>query len=196
MHVFACRLQITSAKIRESFEGFNHFIYRTLYECVQRDGDRLWTSTINVQNCWKYFSIKSKDKNIIDNSFEQIKVTPRRRVDNNKRYRDTRHTVNLLPFYNINRSTVYNQSPYDETLVIDVDYLICNNTLNAVWNHKEDLLINKKSFDLLSGRHDNSFDRVDDFGIDFYWATAFYFKKSEETQIFFNLLEAESKSKT
>ena len=130
------------------------------------------------------------DKNIIDNSFEQIKVTPRRRVDNNKRYRDTRHTVNLLPFYNINRSTVYNQSPYDETLVIDVDYLICNNTLNAVWNHKEDLLINRKSFDLLSGRHDNSFDRVDDFGIDFYWATAFYFKKSEETQIFFNLLEA------
>ena len=130
------------------------------------------------------------DKNIIDNSFEQIKITPRRRVDNNKRYRDTRHTVNLLPFYNINRSTVYNQSPYDETLVIDVDYLICNNTLNAVWNHKENLLINRKSFDLLTGRHDTSFDRVDDFGIDFYWATAFYFKKSEETQIFFNLLEA------
>ena len=130
------------------------------------------------------------DKNIIDNSFEQIKITPRRRVDNNKRYRDTRHNVNLLPFYNINRSTVYSQSPYDETLVIDVDYLICNNTLNDVWNHKEDLLINRKSFDLLTGRHDTSFDRVDDFGIDFYWATAFYFRKSEETQIFFNLLEA------
>ena len=130
------------------------------------------------------------DKNIIDNSFEQIKITPRRRVDNNKRYRDTRHNVNLLHFYKINRSTVYSQSPYDETLVIDVDYLICNNTLNDVWNHKEDLLINRKSFDLLTGRHDTSFDRVDDFGIDFYWATAFYFRKSEETQIFFNLLEA------
>ena len=130
------------------------------------------------------------DKNIIDNSFEQIKITPRRKVDNSKRYRDTRHTVNLLPFYNINRSTVYNQSPYDETLVIDVDYLICNNTLNAVWNHKEDLLINNKSFDLLTGRHDTSFDRVDDFGIDFYWATAFYFRKSDESKIFFNLLEA------
>ena len=35
-----------------------------------------------------------------------------------------------------------------------------------------------------------AFDRVDDFGIDFYWATAFYFRKSEETEIFFNLLEA------
>jgi len=130
------------------------------------------------------------DKNIIDNSFEQIKITPRRRVDNNKRYRDTRHTVNLLPFYNINRSTVYTETPYDETLVIDVDYLICNDSLNAVWNHKEDLLINRKSFDLLAGRHDTNFDRVDDFGIDFYWATAFYFRKSEETEIFFNLLEA------
>tara|TARA_B100001057_G_scaffold130835_1_gene129911 strand:- start:709 stop:1593 length:885 start_codon:yes stop_codon:yes gene_type:complete len=129
-------------------------------------------------------------KEIIDSTFEQIKVAPRRRIENNKRYRDTRHTVNVLPFYNINRSTVYNESPYDETLVIDVDYLICNNSLNAVWNHKEDLLINRKSFDLLAGRHDTSFDRVDDFGIDFYWATAFYFKKSEESKIFFDLLEA------
>jgi len=130
------------------------------------------------------------DKNIIDNTFENIKVVKRRRVDNNKRYRDTRHTVNLLPFYNINRSTVYTETPYDETLVIDVDYLICNDSLNAVWNHKEDLLINKHSRDLLTGRHDTSFDKVDDFGIDFYWATAFYFRKSQETEIFFNLLEA------
>ena len=85
---------------------------------------------------------------------------------------------------------MYIQNPYDETLVIDVDYLICNDSLNAVWNHKEDLLINKKSFDLLSGRYDYDFNRVDDFGIDFYWATAFYFRKSFETEIFFNLLEA------
>ena len=130
------------------------------------------------------------DKDIIENTFENIKVIKRRRIDNNKRYRDTRHTVNLLPFYNINRSTVYNESPYDETLVIDVDYLICNDTLNAVWNHKENLLINNKSFDLLTGRHDNSFDRVDDFGIDFYCATAFYFRKSPEAEMFFNLLES------
>tara|TARA_A100001011_G_C14184345_1_gene788337 strand:+ start:22 stop:906 length:885 start_codon:yes stop_codon:yes gene_type:complete len=129
------------------------------------------------------------DKEIIESTFENIKVTPRRKVENNKRYRDTRHKVNLLPFYNINRSSVYDQSPYEETLVIDVDYLICNDTLNAVWNHNENLLINNKSFDLLTGRHDNSFDRVDDFGIDFYWATAFYFKKSEESKIFFDLLE-------
>ena len=130
------------------------------------------------------------DKNIIENAFENIKIIKRRRIDNNKRYRDTRHTVNLLPFYNINRSTVYNESPYDETLVIDVDYLICNDTLNAVWNHKENLLINKKSYDLLNDRYDYDFNRVDDFGIDFYWATAFYFRKSPEAELFFNLLES------
>ena len=36
------------------------------------------------------------DKSIIDNTFEHIKVIKRRRVDNNKRYRDTRHTVNFI----------------------------------------------------------------------------------------------------
>ena len=130
------------------------------------------------------------DQSLIDSTFENIKIQPRRKVENNKRYRDTRHTVNLLQFYNINRSTVFTQSPYDETLVIDVDYLICNDTLNQIWGHKEDLMINRKSYDLLSGRHHQEFDRVDDFGIDFYWATVFYFRKTPQTEIFFNLLEA------
>ena len=49
---------------------------------------------------------------------------------------------------------------------------------------KEDLLINKKSFDLLAGRHDTRFERVDDFGIDFYWATAFYFRKTPKQKYF------------
>jgi hypothetical protein len=129
------------------------------------------------------------DQSLLDSTFENIKIQPRKKVDNNKRYRDTRHTVNLLQFYNINRSTVFTQSPYDETLVIDVDYLICNNTLNQIWGHKEDLMINRKSYDLLSGRRHQEFDRVDDFGIDFYWATVFFFRKTEQTEIFFNLLE-------
>ena len=127
---------------------------------------------------------------LIDNAFENIKIQQRRKVENNKRYRDTRHTVNLLQFYNINRSTVFTQSPYNETLVIDVDYLICNDSLNAIWKHKESLMINAKSLDLLHGRHHHEFERVDDFGIDFYWATAFFFRKNQETEILFNLLEA------
>ena len=130
------------------------------------------------------------DHHLVHSTFEHIKIIARRRVENNKRYRDTRHTVNLLQFYNINRSTVFSLSPYDETLVIDVDYLICNDTLNQIWGHKEDLMINRKSQDLLSGRHNQEFDRVDDFGIDFYWATVFFFRKTPETEIFFNLLEA------
>ena len=50
------------------------------------------------------------DKNIIDNTFENIKIIKRRRVDNNKRYRDTRHTVNLLLFTTPTGLCVYRNS--------------------------------------------------------------------------------------
>ena len=49
------------------------------------------------------------DKSIIDNTFENIKVIKRRRVDNNKRYRDTRHTVNYS-FIILIDPTVYTET--------------------------------------------------------------------------------------
>ena len=49
-----------------------------------------------------------------NNSFENIKIQPRKRIDNNKRYRDTRHTVNLLQFYNINSIIKRTTQPFSD----------------------------------------------------------------------------------
>jgi len=132
---------------------------------------------------------KSYSNDMLSKYIDNIVVTKRRQLNNPKRFYDTRYTKVNETFYNINRDECYQLTPYDETLVIDVDYLICNNLLDQCWSLDYDLQINSESRDLFSERSFDEFNYISDQGPKFYWATAFYFRKSEESKIFFNLLE-------
>src|SRR6056300_884659 len=63
---------------------------------------------------------------------------------NQRIYKDTSHHSTTLPFYNKNRGDAYDLSPYDETLLIDADYLILSDTLNHCWGHNNELMMNWK----------------------------------------------------
>jgi hypothetical protein len=104
-------------------------------------------------------------------------------------YKDTSHKVERLPFYNVNRCDAYNLSPYDETLLIDVDYLILSDTLNHCWGHNNELMMNWKYQDIMYERKDPSLSRLYDMGITMYWATVVYFKKTPYVESFFNIVK-------
>jgi len=91
------------------------------------------------------------------------------------------------PFVNKTRSDVYSLSPYDENLVIDCDYFIMSNTLDQVWGSESDFMINCQYRDV-AGRHGGNVSYIDDFSIPMYWATVFYFRKSEYTENLFSLI--------
>ena len=55
---------------------------------------------------------------------------------NFRNFRDTNHTVKSLSFYNANRCDAFDITPYDETIILDVDYLILSDSLNNCWGHK------------------------------------------------------------
>ena len=92
-------------------------------------------------------------------------------------------------FKNANRANVYDLSPYDETLLLDTDYIISNSLLKSVFTSKSDLSIYKKSNDVAKVRDETEFDKISDTSIDFYWATVVYFKKTEANKIFFDLIK-------
>jgi hypothetical protein len=104
-------------------------------------------------------------------------------------YKDTSHSVKHLPFYNVNRCDAYDISPYDETLLIDVDYLILSDTLNHCWGHNNELMMNWKYQDIMYERKDPSLARLYDMGITMYWATVVYFRKTEYVESFFNIVK-------
>lgn len=104
-------------------------------------------------------------------------------------YKDTSHTAKNLSFYNVNRCDAYDISPYDETILIDADYLILSNTLNQCWGHNEELMMNWKWQDVMFERKFDSLDRLNDLGITMYWATVVYFRKTPYVESFFNTVK-------
>lgn len=96
------------------------------------------------------------------------------------------YTGQQLTFKNVNRIDAYDLTPYNETLIIDTDIVIQSDRLNLVWNNIEDYLVCKHCEDLL-GREWSRLQYVNRTGIEFYWATLFYFKKSEQSKQFFEV---------
>jgi hypothetical protein len=87
-------------------------------------------------------------------------------------------------FKNLDRCDAYDLTPYDETLILDTDIAIMSDRLNTVWGNANDILISNKSLDILD-RSSDEFNFLKDHGIEFQWATEFYFRKSVVAEEFF-----------
>ena len=108
---------------------------------------------------------------------------------NIRTFKDTSHSAKPLPFYNVNRCDAYDLSPYDETILLDVDYLIFSDVLNQCWGHNNELMMNWKWQDVMSERVFDEFNFLHSAGIPMYWATVVYFKKTEYAKTFFNFVK-------
>ena len=90
---------------------------------------------------------------------------------------------------NSNRTSAYTLSPYEQTLVIDVDYVINSNFLKNCFDQNNNFLIYKDSYDLAGWRNTAEFQYINQYSIPFYWATVFYFTKTKQNELFFSLVE-------
>jgi hypothetical protein len=90
---------------------------------------------------------------------------------------------------NSNRVDCYAVTPYDQTLVIDSDFIINSSFLSYVWNQPNAFLIYANHNDLAGWRDTSEFDFVSEQSIPFYWATVFFFKKSKLNESFFTLIK-------
>lgn len=107
-----------------------------------------------------------------------------------RRYHDTRYTTFSDEYHNSNRPNALRLSPFDETMMVDVDYLILDDTLDMIWGSVEDFMCNTKTIDLDHKANNFGFDnRFNDMSIPLYWATAVYFKKTPLAERIFELME-------
>lgn len=120
--------------------------------------------------------------------FEQIIITDKPQTDNSRRLHDGNESK-FVPFVNLNRTDAFSLSPYDQTLLIDSDYLIFTDNLNKFWEYSETVLLGQSINDIIGtdrlGYHDRY---VSDTGVHLYWATTVMFTKNEYSENFFSLL--------
>jgi hypothetical protein len=122
-------------------------------------------------------------------TFDKIIEVERPITDNMRRLHDGVHFKNI-PFVNANRASVYELTPYDQTLLMDSDFLIFSNRLNSYWDVDAEVMIAKNMLDIYDqkrlGYHDKY---VSDTGVHLYWATTVMFKKTPYSKMFFELVD-------
>lgn len=146
---------------------------RDISTCLITDEDTLTSAPANLS---QYFD-------------HVVKLETKELFENTRQYKDTRYYTFNDRFRNETRSSVYDLSPYDETLLVDCDYLICSNTLNNVWGSIEDVMINRDAVSLYHDPLNGDEYRLNSYGIRMYWATLIYFRKGDKARELFKLVE-------
>lgn len=121
--------------------------------------------------------------------FDKIILTDRPTTDNVRRLHDG-DSSSTVPFINANRSSAWDLTPYDRTLLIDVDFLILSDTLNEYWDVDEEFLISTAINDISQHNRLGYHDRyISDTGVHLYWATIVMFSKTEKSKLMFDLVK-------
>jgi len=125
----------------------------------------------------------------VKQTFDKIILTDRPLIDNVRKLHDGEEST-TVPFINANRSMAWDLTPYDRTLLIDVDFLIFSKQLTEYWDVDEEFLISTSINDIFLqsrlGYHDRY---ISDTGIHLYWATTVMFSKTEKSKLVFDLVK-------
>lgn len=94
-----------------------------------------------------------------------------------------------VDFINDSRVLAYNITPYDRTLILDSDFLIFSDQLNKYWSAPYDFLISPGMLELQQNTIGPKDYELNPYSIRQLWATTVMFSKTEDTKIFFDLLQ-------
>jgi hypothetical protein len=94
-----------------------------------------------------------------------------------------------VTWHNAGRVDAYRLTPYDQTIVLDADYVVASNNLKRLLNAQQDFLCHRIAFDL-AGQTDmrglNAFGKYD---MPMWWATVMMFRRSNTSQYIFDSMQ-------
>ena len=162
--------------------GANDYIKQAVY-CAQRIKTFCADASVSIiTNSSSYLK-----ENYPADIFEHvIDVTMPSQV-NNRIIFDGALSNRTVQWKNVGRDLAYNLTPYEETIILDTDYIFCNNNLDKCFGSTNDIMMYKAS-EYLGNTVSQEFNRCADTSIDFYWATVVYFKKTIKSKVFFDLV--------
>ena len=113
-----------------------------------------------------------------DDLFDQI-VTAYTDTTQQRRYSDGSLYSKQIVWKNLSRVEAYDLSPYDETIILDSDYIVSSDYLAHQFAQENDLALFRHSHDLAQWRNTESFEFINDQSVPFYWATVVFFRKNK-----------------
>jgi hypothetical protein len=104
---------------------------------------------------------------------------------------NTRHfsDVGNVTWHNLNRMDAYTLTPWNQTLVLDADYVVASNQLQAVLDSPEDFMCHRTAYDVTGLQ---TFDDLNVFGqhcFPMWWATVMMFRTSDRARLIFESMQ-------
>lgn len=131
---------------------------------------------------WLY---ESKDNQVIDKCFDYIITTNDDMKTNMRTHFDSPYADFSAQFNNSNKHKIYQYSPFEKTLLLDIDYIVKTDYLKSVFDYSGVIMFDnardmRNDLPLMPERY------LYEAGIKMWWSTVVYFDRSELSKIFFD----------
>lgn len=145
----------------------------------------LMTDQITYDHLQKIFSPDQ-----IAMGFDHIIVENIEHERNTRTHHDSPWTEFNTQFSNRNKHTIFYRSPYKQTIMLDVDYLIGNDTLDLIFDTDSELALYKNAMSVRNYAPRIWEQKLHPDGIDMWWSTVVYWNaESESAKLFFGIWE-------
>jgi hypothetical protein len=118
----------------------------------------------------------------VDNAvFDRVIYTANRQSTNTRHFSD----VGTVTWHNLNRMDAYTLTPYRQTLVLDADYVVASNQLQAVLDSQEEFMCHRFAYDITGLNNFQGLNVFGKYNMPMWWATVMMFRNSERARLVF-----------
>jgi len=94
-----------------------------------------------------------------------------------------------VTWHNAGRVDAYTLTPYDQTIVLDADYVVASTSLKKLLNAQQDFMCHKTAFDMSAQTDMRSLNTFGRYSMPMWWATVMMFRRSNTAQYIFDCMQ-------
>lgn len=138
---------------------------------------------------WEWFQQNfDGDMNDVEAAFDSLVFAETGHQENRRTHFDSPWHQFVSNFRNGNKHRVFELSPYDQTLLLDIDYIVQNGHLADVFESGSAVTLFHDAENLIGEPPAPAQQYLSDLGIPMLWSTVIYFDRTHEvTEMFFDL---------
>lgn len=150
------------------------------------DTDYLKLAKFSAQNIKRWLGLPTTLITDVSCEFSEFdKVITIENKKFSKRYFSDRKTT--VEWRNSGRNQAYWLTPYDKTLLLDVDYIVASDQLGVALQHARDFCCYSSVVEISGTKGNNeTFSKI---SMPMFWATAMIFQKTKHSEIIFELMK-------
>ena len=129
---------------------------------------------------------ETKSKKLINESFDYIIITNDIMKQNKRQHYDSPWTSFTAQFNNSNKHKIYEYSPFKQTLLLDIDYIVKTDVLLKYFDGDNSICMFDNALTVRNELPDERERALYDAGIKMWWSTVIYFDRSNFSKLFFD----------